>query len=155
MFFLMHALNDFVSHMMFPVVGVAAHVYKHWPVTPPSPFTQKPQKDWAASQDITGNTEGSFSDVDSPEYKHYILFLSWRVAFGKRFGWTDTNTHPPTHTNPHMADHDCYSTGKQAGDGQRETRLRVGRASSLQCKFPYFFTKYHRCFGSAFFVEVI
>lgn len=99
--FLMHAFNDFVSHMLFPVVGVAAHVYKHWPVPPLSPFTQKPQKDWAASQAITGNSEGSFSDVDSPEYtdyKHYILFLSWRVAFGERFGWIDTN--PPTHGWP-------------------------------------------------------
>lgn len=119
--FLMHAFNDFVSHMLFLVVGVAAHVYKHWPVPPPYPFTQKPQKDWAASQDITGNSEGSFSDVDSSEYtdyKHYILFLSWRVAFGERFGWIDTNTHQPSHTNPHMADHDCYSTGKQAGSGR-------------------------------------
>ncbi len=61
-------------------------------VVPSSPFTQKPQKDWAASQAITGKTElqqGRFSDVDSPEYTdytHYILFQSRRVAFGKRFG---------------------------------------------------------------------
>lgn len=53
----MHAFNDFVSHMLNPVVVVSAHVYTLWPVLrPSSPFTQKPQKDWAASQTITGNT---------------------------------------------------------------------------------------------------
>ncbi len=87
----MHAFNNLVSDMRFPVVGVTAHVYKHR-CRPLLPFTQKPQKDWAASQAITGNTElqqRRFSDVDSPEYTdytHYILSQSRRVAFGKRLG---------------------------------------------------------------------
>lgn len=135
--FLMHAFNDFVSHMLFPVVGVAAHVYKHRPVPPPSsPFTQKTQRDWAASQAITGNTVGSFSDVDSPEYtdyKHYILFQNRRVDFGERFGWIDTNTHPPTQTHTWLTMTAIQQANMQ---GQRETRHRVGRASSLQ--WPFF-----------------
>lgn len=42
-----------------------------------------------------------------------------------------------TDTHPHIVDRDCYSTDKQAEDNHRETRHRVGRASSLQISVLY------------------
>lgn len=114
---------------------------------PPPPLSPKnPRRTGQHPKPLLGTLclqQGTFSNVDSPEYtdyKHYILFQSWRVAFGRVFFYIDTNIH----TNPQMADHDWLLFNRRTSWRRHIVLGGLAASNDLQISI-IFFTGSHRC----------
>lgn len=129
---LMHAFYNLVPHMLFPVVGVAAVIYKHR-CHPFLPFHPKiPRRTGQHPKALLGTLSSGKGcsvmwKVRSTPITHIIFYSKADVLLLARGLVKSTQTR----TLPHMFDRDCYLIDKQAEDGHRETRHRVGRASRI------------------------